>query len=225
MPWGIPLMVWLTVALFGSLSLLATVQHPTYRAPDEPRHVDLVRLMLATPVQLPQLRRAACLRGGPERSAPVVGVTVTNYTSFRRVRDFAPPATKRPSFRDLGSEKQTTELNSAGPAPADQRRRRRTDAVRGDRGGAGRRGLAVRPHGPVPPPAERPAGASHPAAVLPHGSSARRRRLHRNGCIALLAFVPPYFTTVISCVTNDSLLVLEGGLLTYLLTRVWNWVT
>jgi hypothetical protein len=212
-------MVWLTVALFGSLGLLATVQHPTYRAPDEPRHVDLVRLMSQHPFSYPNFD-GRHVSEAVQRSAPVVGVTVTNYTSFRRLRDHAPPATKRPSFTDLGSEQQTTELNQLAQHPplyyvaAGLTLRAVTEVVPGaedwpfDRTVLFLRLLSVLLVLPIP--------------LLCFLTARRLGADDFTGtAAALLAIAPPYFTTVISCVTNDSLLVLEGGLLTYLLARVW----
>ncbi|MEP6761045.1 MAG: phospholipid carrier-dependent glycosyltransferase [Sporichthyaceae bacterium] len=212
-------MVWLTVALFASLSLLATVQHPTYRAPDEPRHVDLVRLMSQHPLSYPNFDERH-VSEAVQRSTPVVGVTVKDFTSFRRLRNHAPPATKRPSFSDLGSEKQTTELNQLAQHPplyyvaAGLTLRAVTELVPGakdwpfDRTVLFLRVLSVLLVLPIP--------------LLAFLTARRLGADDFTGtAAALLSFIAPYFTTVISCVTNDSLLVLEGGLLTYLLARVW----
>jgi small subunit ribosomal protein S36 len=220
MPRGIPLMVWLVTALFASISMLASVQHPTYRAADEPRHVDLVRHMALHPFDYPNYDERYVSQS-VQRSVPYVRVLIgSERTWFYRLHDSAPPATKRPSFQDLGSEQPTTERNQLTQHPplyyafAGWTLRAVTEVVPGaqdwpfDRTVLFLRLLSIMLVLPIP--------------LL---CFLTVRRLGGNEFVgtaaACLAIAPPYFTTVISSVTNDSMLILEGGLLTYLLARVW----
>lgn len=217
-PRGIPLMMWLTTALFAAVTLLSTVQHPTYRAPDEPRHVDLVRMM-SNQVWYPNYDERY-VSEAVQRSVPRVAVVITDRTRFHKLQNHAPPATTRPSFRELGSDQPTSEINQLAQHPplyyafAGWTLRAVNELVPGaedwpfDRTVLFLRLLSVLLVLPLP--------------LLCFVTARRMGADDFTGtAAACLSFVSPYATNIMSSVTNDSLLLLEGSLLTYLLVRVW----
>lgn len=98
----VPAVVWGIVALHGLLLVVASVLYPTYRAPDESAHVDMVVAVAGT-AGYPGLGERQISQRVMDSHA-VVGHDRTGERTPLVAGD-APPRGERPSFADLGPDR------------------------------------------------------------------------------------------------------------------------
>lgn len=108
----VPMIVWWITALHVGLLLAYSILLPTYRAPDEPQHVDLARVVSE------DLRYPAWddrdLSPGVERSFPLVDFS---DGSRHLTTDAALPKDQRPSIDDLEEPPRPTSVNQLPQHP------------------------------------------------------------------------------------------------------------
>lgn len=96
-----PALVWALVGVHGLLMVLASVLYPTYRAPDEGAHVDMV-LVLAGGAGYPDVGERQLSQRVLD-SQPLVGHDRTGERTPLEAAA-APPRDERPRFADLGPD-------------------------------------------------------------------------------------------------------------------------
>lgn len=100
-----PGVVWALVGLHGLLLVVASVLYPTYRAPDETAHVDMV-LALAAGEGYPAVGERQLSRRMLD-SHPLVGHDRTGRRTPLQAAD-APPRGQRPTFAEIGHDVPST---------------------------------------------------------------------------------------------------------------------
>lgn len=98
---GVPVMVWALVGLHGVLLLLASVLYPTYRAPDESVHTDMV-VALAQRWDYPGVGEQRVSQRVIASHAVVGYDRIGEETPLQAID--APPRGERPSFAELGPD-------------------------------------------------------------------------------------------------------------------------
>lgn len=201
---GVPTVVWLITALQFAFLLFYATLLPTWRAPDEPRHVDLV-LHVAATHNYPRF-------DGLLMSSSVVNSLERVHFSSRSAHllpDDVPPRADRPPFRALGDGPSTT-LNHMPQHPP---------LYYVTLAAAWRAVDAITPGGPQS--FDRDVWVLRALSalfVLPlplvAWAIADRLKLHHRATIvaALVPLAIPELTHIGSAVNNDSLLILLGAL-------------
>jgi len=212
---GVPLAVWLVTVTFGAVLAAWTVLTPAYQAPDEPNHVDRVIATAHGHVLIPPKSRHTGI--GIVRSEHVAGVPSCCPPPAGQPLelDEAPPHDRRPSIASLGGGAQQpgTDVNQITAHPPLYYL------------WEGAIAKALPDSWPYDKTLEGLRFASLLLVVpLPLLTYAAARRLAGPGPVPVTAAVLPLAIPMLghlgASVTNDSLLVLLGGLLTVLTAYV-----
>lgn len=212
----VPAAVWLLTLAFAALLCSYAVAVPTYRAPDEPAHVDMVRFAAGD--------QPWPFTGGRELSREVTATfDVVHWAYEGRAdepplpRDAAPSRAARPSFTDAAADVSSGEGNQMAQHPPlyYELQARALEAAQ-----------AVRPG---PWPFDQTVGflrltTAAMLVPLPLLAWATARRLGAGTAVGVAAAAVPLGIPLLShigaSVSNDPLLVLLVGLCTWLTARV-----
>lgn len=212
---GVPLAVWLVTVTFGAVLAAWTVLTPAYQAPDEPNHVDRALATAHGQVLIPPKSRHTGI--GVVRSERVAGIPSCCPPPAGQPLelDEAPPHDQRPSIASLGggAQRPGTDVNQITAHPPlyylweGAIAKALPDSWSYDKTLEGLRFASLLLVVPLP--------------LLTYAAA---RRLAGPGPVPVTAAVLPLAIPMLShlgaSVTNDSMLVLLGGLLTVLTSYI-----